>query len=92
MKDDGDSNELASALKKAMVTGKGVEMIERITSLLAAEDKHDLQRVGFLQVRIGEAKKRKAYRKPPRPKGGDKNLKFSDCPPEIQKVSGTREQ
>ena len=59
MKDDGDSNELASALRRAKVTGKGVEMVERITSLLAAEDKHDLQRVGCLHVRIGEAKKRK---------------------------------
>ena len=84
-KDEGDSNELASALKKAKVTGKGVDMVEKITSLLAVEDKYDLQRVGFLQVRIGEAKKRKTYRKPPRPKDGDKNLRFSECPPEIQK-------
>ena len=85
MRDEGDSNELASALKKAKVTGKGVDMVEKITSLLAVEDKYDLQRVGFLQVRIGEAKKRKTYRKPPRPKDGDKNLRFSECPPEIQK-------
>ena len=51
---DGDPNELVSALKKAKVTGRGVEMVERKISLLASEDRHDFQRVGFLQVRVGE--------------------------------------
>ena len=57
MKDDGDPNKLASALKKAKVTGKGVDMVERIPTLLAMDDKYDHQRVGFLHVRIGEGRR-----------------------------------
>ena len=52
MQDVEDPNELVSAFKKAKVTGKGVEMVERITTLLAVEDKHSFQRTGFLQVRL----------------------------------------
>ena len=81
-----ESHDLVSALKKARVTGKGVELIENITSHLTLEDNDDFKRTGFLQVRIAEPKKLSTYRKPVRKKDGDKNLKFSDCPPEVQKA------
>ena len=45
-------------MKKARVTGKGVELIEKITSHLTVEHEKDFKRTGFLQVRIAEAKKR----------------------------------
>ena len=55
LKDEGNPNDLASALKTAKVSGKGIDMIERVSSVLAWEEPDHQERVGFLQVRVGEA-------------------------------------
>ena len=59
--------------------------MEKLHTLLATEDGKDFERVGFLQVRLGEAKKRSTYKKPIRKKDGDKNLRYADCSEEMQK-------
>ena len=78
-------HDLVSALKMATVIGNCVDLIEKITSHLAAEDQQYFQRTGFLQVRLGEPTNISTYNKPARKKDGDNNLRFADCPPEILK-------
>ena len=55
-------------------------MVEKIAYMFDAEDP---QRTSFLQVRLT---KRATLRKPKvqRKKDGDKNLRYADCPPDIQ--------
>ena len=77
-------NPLAQQLTKAKVTGKGVEMVERIAKI-QVQDGDDPNRIAFLQVRLIGPKEKRRSKKPPRAKDGDKNLKYADCTPEIQK-------
>ena len=83
-KDEDNPNVLASSLNQANVSGHVVNMIKRLSSLLALEEREIMQRVGCLQVWAGEAKKRSTYKKPVRKQDGDNNLRFADCSPEIQ--------
>jgi len=81
------SNQLAQAWKKTKTTGKGVDIVERIGNLLTISQdmKGDGERKSFVQVRLVGARERKTpAKKPVRPKDGDKNLRYSDCTPEIQ--------
>ena len=77
-------NPLAQQLKKAKITGKGVEMVEKIAQI-QVQDGDDPNRIAFLQVRLIGPKEKRRSKKPPRAKDGDKNLKYADCTPEIQK-------
>ena len=78
---------LASSLKKNKVTGKGIEMLEKIAFLFDEDMQEDMStdKVGFLQVRLAAPKTRKITKKPIRPKDGVKNLSFNACPPDVQK-------
>ena len=68
---DETTNPLAQNFKKAKVTGKGVQMVERIAQL-QYEDEEDQNRTGFLQVRLIGPKERKRAKKVPKAKDGDK--------------------
>ena len=78
---------LASSLKKNKVTGKGIEMLEKIAFLFDEDMQEDMStdKVGFLQVRLAAPKTRKITKKPIKPKDGVKNLSFNACPPDVQK-------
>jgi len=74
----------SSHLKRNKVTGKGVEILEKMAYLFD-EDSKDQDRVGFIQVRLAAPRQKKTpARKPPKKKDGDKNLSFASCSPEIQ--------
>ena len=83
-------NPLARELKRSKTTGKGVSLLENITSLLTADDdlKQDRERMAFLNDRqyhlVGGREKNRS-KKPVKAKDGDKNLRYSQCEPEIQK-------
>ncbi len=81
------SPSLVSSLKKNKVTGKGIEMLEKIAFLFDEDVQEDMStdKVGFLQVRLAAPKTRKITKKPIRPKDGVKNLSFNACPPDVQK-------
>jgi hypothetical protein len=80
------SPSLASSLKRNKVTGKGVQMLEKIAYLFDEDCNADMssEKVGFLQVRLAAPKQKKITQKTPKPKDGDKNLAFASCSPEIQ--------
>ena len=67
--------------KKTKTKSKGVKMLEKIAYLLDEED--NLERVGFIQVRLVGPKEKKRSPKPQRKKDGDKNLRFSCCDLEV---------
>ena len=77
---------LHSQWKRNKVTGKGVEMLERIGYYFDEDLQYDQDREAFIQVRLAAPKAKKTpARKPPKKKDGDKNLSFASCSPEIQK-------
>ena len=79
------SPSLSSQMKRNKVTGKGVEMLEKISFIFDTEYDHP-DKVGFIQVRLAAPKAKKVpARKPPKKKDGDKNLSYAACSPEIQK-------
>ena len=78
-------NPLARALKRAKIQGKGVDMVSRIANLISKDDGNETQRVGFLQVRLVGPRPSNKAKKVARKKDGERNLKFEDCPPEIQR-------
>jgi len=53
------SPSLASQMKRNKVTGKGVEMLEKIAYLFDDGEKDNSERVGFLQVRLAAPKQKK---------------------------------
>ena len=72
-------------MKRNKVTGKGVEMLEKIAYLFDDKEQINSGRVGFLQVRLAAPKLKKTpARKPPKAKDGEKNLNFASCPPDVQ--------
>ena len=71
---------MLTPLKKAKISGRGVDMAEKIAYLLE-DDKRNHERVSFLQVRLGDPKTRYKANKVPRKTDGDKTLRFDDCPP-----------
>ena len=73
-------------MKRNKVTGKGVELLDKIAMFFDEDIKKDQERVGFIQVRLAAPKQKKVpARKPPKKKDGDKNLSYNSCSPEIQK-------
>ena len=60
--------------------------MEKYAYLFDEDEKLQQERVGFLQVRLAPPKERKRASKKPPKKDGDKNLRFQDCSPEIQKL------
>ncbi len=70
-------------LKKAKITGRGVDMTEKIAVLLD-DDANNHERVGFLQVRLGDPETRYKAKKVPRSTDADRALRFDDCPPDVQ--------
>ncbi len=80
------SPSLAAQMKRNKVTGKGVEMLEKIAYLFDEDDKGNMStdKVGFLQVRLIAPKVKKVTKKPMKAKDGDKNLAFASCSPEVQ--------
>ena len=86
-KRDASPAPLVEHLKRNRVSGKGVEMLEKIAYLFDEDlDKEMCQKkVGFLQVRLAPPKPKKTpARKPPKKKDGEKNLSFASCDPEVQ--------
>ena len=79
------SPSLAAQMKRNKVTGKGVEMLEKIAYLFDEDDKGNMStdKVGFLQVRLIAPKVKKVTKKPMKAKDGDKNLAFASCSPEV---------
>jgi hypothetical protein len=88
--DEDAPNPLARELKRSKTTGKGVDLVQNIANLLVVEDdsKHDRERIAFLNDRqyhlVGGRPKNRS-KKPVRAKDGDKNLRYSQCDPHIQK-------
>ena len=73
-------------MKRNRVTGKGVEMLEKMAYLFDEDLQDDPQKIAFIQVRLMAPKARKTpARKPPKKKDGDKNLSYNSCSPDIQK-------
>ena len=76
---------LAQHWKRTKTKGKGVELVEKYAYLFD-EETNPTERTGFIQVRlVGPKPKKTPAKKPQRAKDGDKNLRYSDCPLEIQK-------
>ena len=72
-------------MKRNKVTGKGVEMLEKIAYLFDDDLQKNHEKVGFIQVRLAAPKQKKTpARKPPKKKDGDKNLHFASCSADIQ--------
>ena len=86
---DAPLGNLSQHSKKTKTTGKGENLLmSKIAYLFAEADaKHNPDRVGFLQVRLVGPRKPKSQLKPKvqRKKDGYKNLRFSNCSPDIQK-------
>ena len=80
---EGNSS-LQQAWKKTKTSGKGVAILERLSHHLANEE-GDFEKTGFIQVRLVGPRAKKQTKKPVRPKDGEKNLRYADCTPEIQK-------
>ena len=59
-------------------------MIEKLAYMFDCENEDNFQRSGFIQVRLAGPKIKKKSRPPPRKKDGDKNLRYSNCTPDIQ--------
>ena len=77
---------LHSQWKRNKVTGKGVDLLEKIGYYFDEDLQYDQDREAFIQVRLAAPKAKKTpARKPPKKKDGDKNLSFASCSPEIQK-------
>ena len=75
---------MQQAWKKTKTSGKGVAILERLSHHLANEE-GDFEKTGFIQVRLVGPRAKKQTKKPVRPKDGEKNLRYADCTPEIQK-------
>jgi hypothetical protein len=80
-----DTSSLQSNWKRSKTTGKGVKMFEKTAFLFDDDMSKDNDRVGFLQVRLVGPKQRNRAPKIQRKKDGDKNLRYSETSPEIQK-------
>ena len=78
-----DGTSLAQIWKKAKITGKGVQLLDKVAYYFEDDPTKDSDRVGFLQVRLVQGKE-KARTKKQVKKDGDKNLRFKDCTPDIQ--------
>ena len=83
-------NPLARELKRSKTTGKGVDLVQNIANLLAVDEdsKQDRERIAFLndrQYHLVGGRPRNRSKKPVKAKDGDKNLRYSQCDPEIQK-------
>ena len=88
--EDEAPNSLARELKRSKTTGKGVDIVQRIANLLTVEDhiKSDRERIAFLndrQYHLVGGRERNRAKKPVKAKDGDKNLRYSQCDPHIQK-------
>ena len=83
-----DDQSLTQHWKRTKTKGKGVDLVQKYAHLFdhpdGKQDKH-FERIGFIQVRLGPSREHKTPVKKPRPKDGDKNLKYSNCSPEIQR-------
>ena len=79
-----DTQSLSSHWKKTKTTGKGTKMIEKLAMMFDCDNEDNFQRSGFIQVRLAGPKIKKKSRPPPRKKDGDKNLRYSNCTPDIQ--------
>ena len=70
--------------KRTKTKGKGIDLVQKYAYLFeGVED--DFERTGFIQVRLVGPKEKKVSAKKPRAKDGDKNLRYSNCSPEIQR-------
>ena len=76
--------QLEQTWKRTKTTGKGAEILEKIAHLTIETEDQRIQRVGFLQVRLGTPKQKLKTAKVQRKKDGDKNLRFSECSLEVQ--------
>ena len=70
--------------KRTKTKGKGTDLVQKYAYLFeGVED--DFERTGFIQVRLTGPKEKRILARKPRAKDGDKNLRYSNCSPEIQR-------
>ena len=81
---DWYDDQLEQNWKRTKTTGKGAEVLKKIANLFTETEDQRIERVGFLQVRLGAPRQKIKTAKVQRKKDGDKNLRFSQCSPEIQ--------
>ena len=70
--------------KRTRTKGKGIDLVQKYAYLFEGIE-NDFERTGFIQVRLAGPKEKKVSAKKPRAKDGNKNLRYSNCSPEIQR-------
>ena len=78
-------HDLHDHLKRAKITGRGVEMVQQRSA-------GDVERVGFLQLRLAQPKAKRRAAKPKNNIDDERSLRYDRCPPEIQRgLEGSRQ-